>query len=62
FEEIGKITLLLMYKDYVPFKTYSKKRVRKIRRGSSSLIEIILGNEGVEELLILLTLLKYPYL
>ncbi|KAK3400846.1 hypothetical protein B0T20DRAFT_319658, partial [Sordaria brevicollis] len=61
FKKIRKITLLLIYEDYVLFKTYSKKRVKKIKRGSSSSIEIILGNE-VEKLLKFLILLKYPYL
>ncbi|KAK3388339.1 hypothetical protein B0T20DRAFT_341677, partial [Sordaria brevicollis] len=62
FEKIRKITLPLIYKDYILFKTYSKKRARKIKRGNSSLIEIILSNKSIKELLILLTLLKYPYL
>ncbi|KAK3392121.1 hypothetical protein B0T20DRAFT_335953, partial [Sordaria brevicollis] len=61
FEKIGKITLFLIYENYVLFKTYSKKRVRKIRRGNSSSIKIILNNK-VEELLKFLILLKYPYL
>ncbi|KAK3398244.1 hypothetical protein B0T20DRAFT_336880, partial [Sordaria brevicollis] len=62
FEEIGKIILPLIYKDYVPFKTYSKKRVRKLYKGNSFSVEIILSNKSIEEFLILLTLLKYLYL
>ncbi|KAK3954602.1 hypothetical protein QBC32DRAFT_322447 [Pseudoneurospora amorphoporcata] len=47
FEETGKATYPTMKEDFVPFKTYSKKRSRKIRRGSSSSVEIILGNEAI---------------
>ncbi|KAK3391709.1 hypothetical protein B0T20DRAFT_320414, partial [Sordaria brevicollis] len=61
FKKIGKITLPLIYEDYVPFKTYSKKRVKKIKRGNFSLIKIILSNK-VEELPKFPILLKYPYL
>ncbi|KAK3402714.1 hypothetical protein B0T20DRAFT_335590, partial [Sordaria brevicollis] len=61
FKEIEKTTLLLIYEDYVPFKTYNKKKVRKIKRGNSSSIKIILNNE-VKKLPKLPTLLKYPYL
>ncbi|KAK1781390.1 hypothetical protein QBC45DRAFT_288725, partial [Copromyces sp. CBS 386.78] len=47
FKAISKITLPIICEDFVPFKTYSKKRARKIRRGSTSSIEIYLGNEGI---------------
>ncbi|KAK1780785.1 hypothetical protein QBC45DRAFT_297639, partial [Copromyces sp. CBS 386.78] len=47
FKATNKITLLIIYKDFVPFKTYNKKRTKKIRRGSISLIEIYLSNEGI---------------
>ncbi|KAK1780721.1 hypothetical protein QBC45DRAFT_302900, partial [Copromyces sp. CBS 386.78] len=56
FKATSKTTLSIICKDFVPFKTYSKKRARKIRRGSLSSIEIYLGNKGVDipsELLIL---------
>ncbi|KAK3947009.1 hypothetical protein QBC32DRAFT_178418, partial [Pseudoneurospora amorphoporcata] len=47
FEATGKTTLPMMCEDFVPFKTHSKKRARKVRRGSTSSIEIYLGDEGV---------------
>ncbi|KAK1780776.1 hypothetical protein QBC45DRAFT_300500, partial [Copromyces sp. CBS 386.78] len=47
FKATSKTTLLIMCKDFVPFKMYSKKRARKIRRGSTLSIEIYLGNKGV---------------
>ncbi|KAK1776708.1 hypothetical protein QBC45DRAFT_311186, partial [Copromyces sp. CBS 386.78] len=60
FKATSKTTVPIMYEDFVPFKTYSKKRAKKIRRGSISSIEIYLGNKGIDipsELLII-----YPYL
>ncbi|KAK1780463.1 hypothetical protein QBC45DRAFT_323756, partial [Copromyces sp. CBS 386.78] len=47
FEKTGKATYLTIKEDFVPFKTYNKKRSKKIRRGSSSSVEIILGNEAI---------------
>ncbi|KAK1778203.1 hypothetical protein QBC45DRAFT_287786, partial [Copromyces sp. CBS 386.78] len=47
FKTISKTTVLIIYKDFVPFKTYSKKRARKIRKGNISSIEIYLGNKGI---------------
>ncbi|KAK1783846.1 hypothetical protein QBC45DRAFT_310613, partial [Copromyces sp. CBS 386.78] len=47
FKATNKTTVPIIYKDFVPFKTYSKKRARKIRRGSISSIEIYLGNESI---------------
>ncbi|KAK3392591.1 hypothetical protein B0T20DRAFT_396218 [Sordaria brevicollis] len=38
-------------KDYVPFKTYNKKKAKKIKKENSSLIEIILNNEGLTALI-----------
>lgn len=60
FEETGKTTLPLMCEDYVPFKTHSKKRARKVRKGSSSSVEIILGDEGLD--LDLPAMPKHPHL
>ncbi|KAK1773901.1 hypothetical protein QBC45DRAFT_338836, partial [Copromyces sp. CBS 386.78] len=47
FKKTGKATYLTIKEDFVPFKTYSKKRSRKICKGSSSSVEIILGNEAI---------------
>ncbi|KAK1781819.1 hypothetical protein QBC45DRAFT_294370, partial [Copromyces sp. CBS 386.78] len=60
FKATNKITFPIICKDFVPFKTYSKKRIKKVRRGSISSIEIFLGNKGINipsELPVL-----YPYL
>lgn len=63
FEFIGKATMLFADEDYILFKTQSKKRARKVRRGSSSSVEIILTNKGIKEVLDELPiLLQYTYL
>ncbi|KAK3340790.1 hypothetical protein B0H65DRAFT_430764, partial [Neurospora tetraspora] len=42
-----KATLLSYNKNFVPFKIYSKKRAKKVRRGSNLLIKFILSNKGI---------------
>ncbi|KAL0467339.1 hypothetical protein QR685DRAFT_448993, partial [Neurospora intermedia] len=51
FELTSKATIPFTNEDYVLFKTYSKKRIRKVRRGSSLSVEIIFANKGIKEVL-----------
>ncbi|KAK1779158.1 hypothetical protein QBC45DRAFT_302421, partial [Copromyces sp. CBS 386.78] len=47
FKATSKTTVPIIYKDFVPFRTYSKKRAKKIRRGNISSIKIYLDNKGI---------------
>ncbi|KAK3334424.1 hypothetical protein B0H65DRAFT_437443, partial [Neurospora tetraspora] len=48
---IRKATIPFTNEDYVLFKTYNKKRVKKIYRESNSSVQIILINEGIRDIL-----------
>lgn len=47
FEETDKAIYFTIKKDFVPFKMYYEKKSRKVCRGNSSLVEIILSNKVI---------------